>query len=179
MTKRYGKGLTLIELLVTMVVLIIVISIAVPNMRSLIKRQDLISKSSLLSSTLAYARNEAVARVANITVCGTANQTSCNGNSDLSSGWLVFFDKNADGAFVAADGDELLKQGGDDGNEVSMRLAASATSIRYTDRGESREVRQVYFCTEGGNTNPSLSKTLTVSVVGSTRLSAGGLCPSS
>ena len=100
-------GFTLPELLITVLILAIVMSIAVPSLKPLINRQDLLAKASLLSSTLAYARNEAVARVASVTLCGTSDQVSCSGTSDLSEGWLVFLDKDADGLFNLGDGDEL------------------------------------------------------------------------
>lgn len=170
-------GFTLPELLVTVLIMAIVMSIAVPSLKPLISRQDLIAKASLLSSTLAYARNEAVARVDSVTLCGTSDQVSCSGTSDLSEGWLVFLDKNADGLFNLGDGDELLRQGGDEGNEVTLRLGSSATHIRFSDRGESSESRTVFLCTQGADTNPSKARTLAVSLVGSTRVYTGGTCP--
>lgn len=169
-------GFTLPELLITILIMAIVLSIAVPNLSPLISRQDLQAKASLLSSTLAYARNEAVARVGNVTLCGTDDEINCNGSNDLSNGWLVFFDKNADGAFSTNDGDELLKQRGSEGNEVTLTLASSATYISFSDRGESREVRHVLLCTADANANPAKAKTLTVSLIGSTRFNTGGEC---
>ncbi len=184
MTQRKPKsmrdhfGFTLLELLVTVAILAIVVAVGVPGLQSLLSKQALQSRVGLLSSTLAYARNEAVVRVGTVVVCGDNGSTQCNGTSDLSDGWIVFVDANEDGLFNTSDGDELLKQGGQESEQVTLTLASSATHISYSEQGESSDVRSIFMCTDGADSSPSKARTVTISVVGSTRVSTGATCSS-
>ena len=168
------KGFTLPELMLTVMILAILLGIGVPSFKSLMGKQELKSKVSLFTSTLAYARNEAVSRVASVAICGSNGSGSCSGSSDLSNGWLVFIDKDGNGTFNS--GDELLKQGGESGDDVSITLASSATYILYSALGESSSVRNIHMC--ASENTPENSRTVTISIVGSTRVSTGATCPS-
>lgn len=172
---RRQIGFTLPELMVTLLVLAIVLGMAVPGMQSLLNQQELRSKVGLLASTLAYARNEAVSRVATVAICGTTNGSSCNGSDDWSAGWLVFIDANGNGQFNT--GEELLKKGGEAGADVTLTLASSATYISYTELGESSDIRNIQMCAPGADADPGKARTLTVSIVGSTRVASGPTCP--
>lgn len=169
------SGFTLPELMITVLILAIVLGIAVPGLQSLLSQQELRSKVSLLNSTLAYARNEAVSRVETVTICGTGGGNVCNGSDDWSNGWMVFLDENDNGLFDT--GDELLKRGGEEGNNVALTLASSATYVSYSELGESSAVRNIHLCAPGADSDPGKARTLMVSIVGSTRVSTGATCP--
>jgi len=171
----YNSGFTLLELLVTVSILAIVLSLSAPGMRSLVTGQELRSKANLLTSTLAYARNEAVSRVATISVCGSNGAGACSGSTDLSNGWLVFLDENANGTLDGSE--ELLKQGGEEGGNITLTLASATTFVQYSDQGESSELRNIFLCKENAGNNPKNSRTVVVSVVGSTRVVSGATCP--
>ena len=168
-------GFTLTVLMVTLVILSILVGIATPGMRSLLTKQQLNSNTHLMVSILAYARNEAVSRVVKVVICGTSDASTCNGSSDFSKGWLVFIDNDEDNLF--SNGDELLKQGG--GQEESMHFALdnSDTFISFTDEGESTSVKKIELCPDDAGSNPNKSRSLTVSMVGSSRISQGANCP--
>lgn len=169
------RGFTLPELMITVLILAIVLGIATPSMKSLLNQQELRSKVSLLSSTLAYARNEAVSRVKTVAICGSSGGNTCNGSGDWSDGWMVFLDNNENGQFDT--GDELLKKGGDEGTTVQMTLATSATYVSYSELGESSDLRSIRVCAPGADSDSSKARTLSVSIVGSTRVSTGATCP--
>lgn len=62
------KGFTLIELLITLVILIILLSLALPAFRSFIADQKIKNASFELNTTLQYARSEAVKRNGSVSV---------------------------------------------------------------------------------------------------------------
>lgn len=167
------------ELMVTLLILAILLSVAVPSFDAVVGRQELRSKTDLLTSTIAYARNEAVARVASVVMCGSTDAQTCNNTSDWSQGWLVFLDKNDDGVLNLADGDEILKRGGDGGGSISVALSDSEKTIEYSEQGESSEARRIFMCASNADGNEDRARTVSVSVVGSTRVSTGGNCSAS
>jgi type IV fimbrial biogenesis protein FimT len=59
--KNYGKGFTLVELLVALVVVAILVAIAAPSFQELIKRQRLRAVVETLLSDMRAARSEALA----------------------------------------------------------------------------------------------------------------------
>ncbi|VTU18493.1 type II secretion system protein H [Variovorax sp. SRS16] len=111
------QGFTLIEMLVVFAISAILLTLAVPSMRSLIDRNGVANSVNALMSTLSFARAEAMKRGMVVSVCrsadvDTAAMPSCSAGSDWASGWIVFADLNADGAFDANGGDMLLRSQG-------------------------------------------------------------------
>jgi prepilin-type N-terminal cleavage/methylation domain-containing protein len=75
------RGFTLIELMVTMAVLVILITIGVPSFNDLVQNQRVKTAVSELHSSLIFARSEAIKRNAEVTI--TRNGAS------WSNGWNV------------------------------------------------------------------------------------------
>jgi prepilin-type N-terminal cleavage/methylation domain-containing protein len=97
--KRYA-GFNIIELMVTVAVLGVLLGIGVPGLQALIQNNRLTSQINLLSTSLAFARSEAIKLNERVVVCVSTNGTQCAApGSDLGwdDGWLVFVDRNGDG----------------------------------------------------------------------------------
>ena len=63
-----SKGVTLLELLVTIVVLAILVTIAVPSFRNLAERRRLVNATEAFYADLQFARSETVKRSRSLTV---------------------------------------------------------------------------------------------------------------
>ena len=100
-----SRGFTLMELLVTLLIVSILASMAVPSFSGLIQTNRMSTHFNELLATLALARSEAVRRAAPVTVCKSNNSTACGG--DWEDGWLVFIDTDSDG--VVDTGEDIIR----------------------------------------------------------------------
>lgn len=95
----------MLELMITVSIASILLAVAVPSYQTLMSNSQLSSQANDLMATLNYARSEAVKRGQRVTVCKSANGSSCGG--DWKQGWLVFTDT---GTLGTVDGtDEILR----------------------------------------------------------------------
>lgn len=86
------RGVTVIELLVTLSILVILLTIAVPSFSWFIARNGVATMSNQLMGSLQLARSEANRRGARITVCKSSNGTACASTGNWNQGWIVFVD---------------------------------------------------------------------------------------
>ena len=125
-------GLTLVELLITLLVSALLVSIAVPSFTHLVKRSKANGETSKILSVLALARSESIKRSRVVTLCKTPDQAECGG--DWQDGWILFVDKDKDGR--RDEGEELLTGGRmEQGFKVSYRAFGSFNHLRFTPMG--------------------------------------------
>ena len=86
---RKQAGFSLIELIVTLTVAAILVSIAIPNFKTTIDNNRQISELNTLLTGMVYARSEAVKRNVDVVICSTSDQATCSGS--WSNGWLVYY----------------------------------------------------------------------------------------
>ncbi len=132
---RIQRGLTMIELMVSLAILGILISIGMPSMVGLLQTQRLSSAANELTGAVQTARTEAVRRNGRVVLCRSANGTTCATGSSW-PGWIIFSDTNGDGVLSA--GEELLKSGTFDGDlqvRVSTAISSQSDSIRFMSTG--------------------------------------------
>lgn len=138
-TRRYGSGLSLIELVVTLAVLGILVSIAVPRMTQFVERQRLIGATNSLLNSMHYARSEALKRSHRVTVCPSRDGLVCRDDGDWSEGWLLFADPAAAGE--PQDVDALIAF--EEMNARGITLTANTPVrryISYVERGTTRRL---------------------------------------
>lgn len=102
MTTKH-TGFTLIELMVTIAVLGILLSIAIPSFQNMVLNSRITAQANQAITALNYARSEAIKRAAPATVCSTNNGTACAGSTNWSTGWMVFADADGDGTVDAGE----------------------------------------------------------------------------
>ncbi len=102
MQKHSSTGFTLVELMIALSIVAILATVVVPSFQNSIKNNRAVSQSNALATALAMARSEAIKRNASVVVCSTTDQTSCSGNIDWSTGWLVFVDADKNNSLSSA-----------------------------------------------------------------------------
>jgi len=89
-----NRGMTLIEVLVTLSVLAILLAIGVPAFNQFVVSNRLSAYSSDMLSTLTLARSEAIKRNSRVVLCKSADGESCAAAGSWNQGWIVFADPN-------------------------------------------------------------------------------------
>lgn len=89
-------GFTLVELMITIAISAMLLSLAVPSFQSLLRNNRAAVLANDLVLALNTARGEAVSRRGAVTVCTSANGTSCRAATDSDKtnwhkGWAVIF----------------------------------------------------------------------------------------
>ena len=105
-------GFTLIEMMVTLAVAVIVVTLVIPSFTRLLHNNQARNLGFELQSTLNMARSEAIKRNRQVTVCAKqADAIQCDnsagGQGEWQDGWLVFLDDDDDNVYDA--GEELLR----------------------------------------------------------------------
>jgi len=94
--RRSTAGLTLVELMTTLAVGTILLTVGVPSYQAVIDNQHIHTRTNQLVTHLHLARSASVTRFERVALCPSADGESCDDSFDWSSGWLVFVDNNRD-----------------------------------------------------------------------------------
>lgn len=97
---KRARGFTLIELMITLLLAAIILSLGVPGFRDIVLNNRAATQSNELISALSLARSEAVKRGARVSMCPSTDQASCTGGTAWDAGWIVFLDSGGAGAPV-------------------------------------------------------------------------------
>jgi type IV fimbrial biogenesis protein FimT len=132
-----NRGFTLVELMVTVLVVAVVVGIAIPGFNSMIINSRSVAIANEFADALSYARTQAVSRPARISVCASNNGTSCAG--DWTDGYIVFIDLAATDTAVDPIVGEVLKYSQRPKGNIELTVGygdeAATSFFRYTSTG--------------------------------------------
>ncbi len=86
------RGYTLLEMLVTMAIAAILLTIGVPSFQYVTNANRVSAEVNGLLGDLQYARAEAIKEGQTVTVCTSNDGASCAASSSWQGGWIVFSD---------------------------------------------------------------------------------------
>jgi len=99
-------GFTVIELLAVTAIAAVLLGLAVPGFRELLMSSRMTSRTNEFIASLHLARSEAIKRGSRVTLCKSADGSTCSRRGGWQQGWMVFADPN-DNAAVDV-GEEVL-----------------------------------------------------------------------
>lgn len=106
---RIDRGLTLIELMVTLSVLAILATLAVPSFQRQIAAGKLSDAANEILLATARARTEAIRLGQRVTVCKSSDGATCDTTSaGWETGWITFVDPTRSGASASVDSGETI-----------------------------------------------------------------------
>lgn len=126
------NGFTIIELMVTLSITAILLSMGVPAFRDYSLRQRMSASISALHSDLLYGRSQAIYRNTQVVACPGNPSEGCAESTDWTAGWIVFSDSNTDRKHQ--DDEDLLRhtQGLD---HIMIHSSSGRTNFRFYPNG--------------------------------------------
>ena len=163
-TYFHNEGFTLIELMVTISIAGIMVSMAVPSFTDALRNNRLSTYANDFLSSLILARSEAIKRGVSVTVRKSVEQWE--------DGWTVFVDDNADGQLNADE--KIIHSHGALPATFTLRGNGNFTHfVRYLSSGASSTTGSFMLCDNKDNNDlaePYTSRLLIINNVGRIRM---------
>ena len=144
-------GLTLVELLITMAVMVILLAIGVPSFQDHMKDNRRITQINELVSAMNLARSEATKGSGMVALCPSTSGTACSVGT-FDGGWIVFINSDSDTP-PAVDGGEVILRT-HEGTAVagtSLRAFGGITAgMNFTASGRPDAFGDITYCDDRG-----------------------------
>ena len=158
MKKRAQIGFTLYELMVTLLIVGVVLTLGMPNLTAFTQNSRITTTANDLHAAFQVARSEAARSKATITICASNNSmdaaADCQGNWE--DGFIIFLDLNGDIARAGAD-ESVLRAHPAVAKGVNLVIANNSTYFSFASTGLGRgnvggqpAVSQIIVCDERG-----------------------------
>lgn len=141
-------GFTLVELMITIAVAAILLTIGLPSLVSLYEGMRVNNNIMKIHDIMVFARNQAVSYGATVNVCPFGSASSCDTNADWSKGIRVYIGTNKELRAI-------------DGFHSSDKIEGSVNSLTFTSDGLSSGGTLIYC--PGGKTVESKSVVVNIS----------------
>jgi len=86
---RPSSGFTIVELMITIAIVAILLTVGIPSFRNVILNTRLTSLANEVVASVQIARSEAIKRNATVRLCASANGTTCATTGSWEQGWIV------------------------------------------------------------------------------------------
>ena len=139
MDKNQQTGFTLYELMVTITVIGVILSIGIPSFSEFTQNSRLAGTSNDLLSSFQVARSEAARSKSNITICASDNSLDANANcaGTFNDGWIIFIDIDGDLNRAGA-GENILRAHAAPASGVTITTNAGADYFAFAGTGLGR-----------------------------------------
>lgn len=140
---KCNSGFTLVELMVTLSVAGILVTVGVPSFASMIASNRVTAASNEVVTALNLAKSEAIRSGQNTTLCKSADGTTCSGN--WSDGWILFndIDSNHTRDTTAGTKEQIIRVHGASEPSLSF-IFKTADYIQFSPNGHSNA--NGHFC---------------------------------
>lgn len=138
MNTQTEAGFTIYELLITMLVIGVILTLGVPNLMEFTQNSRIASAANDLHSSFQLARSEAARAKAPVTICASANAMDANPacGGGFSQGWIIFQDD--DGDLTVDGGEPVIRRHPAPGNNITINPNAGANYFGFAATGMGR-----------------------------------------
>lgn len=160
-------GLTLVELIITLAIASILLTLAIPNFRSLIRETAITTAVNLMVAHLHLARSESINRRERSTLCPSRDGKHCLDDYQWHHGFILFTDLNRNGAID--DDDPVLRIHQADNSGIQIITSTGRRQLGYRPDGTSPGINAtISFCDTENIAQP---RAIIISNTGRPRLS--------
>lgn len=125
--------MTLLELMITVAVAAITLTVAVPSFRELIQNNRAVSQANQFVASLNLARSEAVKRGRPVQICvDTDLSSNACGGADWHGGWRIWVDNDGD---AAVDNGETIRTGAPLEGNSTLTSVDGVSALQYQPSG--------------------------------------------
>lgn len=155
-----SAGFTVIEMMVSLSVLAVILTLAVPSFHRFVQQQRLTATTNHLVAQLQFARGQAISRGSLVAACPSRDGRRCTGGNRWEEGWIVYLDPDKAGQpagpqdvlrVVQAMPEHVIHSGGR--HRVRFRPSGVAygtnLTIRVCPRREAESARAVVVSNPG------------------------------
>lgn len=178
------RGLTLIELMVTMAIAAILMGLAAPSFLRTVKSNAMSTGVNTFLADMRYARSEAVRRGGRVVLCRTdspeAVPPACAADAGSTgkgwaTGWVIFHDLDGDGTYSTGDNTLRVQAALGSVDKIVEGTVTASTKFRFTATGRLSDTGSAAKLTFGGdNFSTDLKRVICVSAGGRGRISGDG-----
>ena len=164
MTIPDSRAFTLLEMMITISVVAILVSLGVPAFQDYALKQAMSAAVNALHSDLLLARSQAIHQDMRVLACPGDRDSGCAGSSEWSNGWIVFGDFNDDQTYQQ---DETVLRQGQGAKNMAIHSSVNRTNIRFFPNGSAPGSNtSISFC---GPRGPEKARKLVISNLGRIR----------
>ncbi|MEW9798752.1 GspH/FimT family pseudopilin [Alteromonas sp. CYL-A6] len=139
------RGLTLLEMLITLAISAILLTVVAPNVQSILASNKITSDINNLSAIAQHARFSAINDQQDVVLCPTANYSTCSSSWRLAK--MVFADVNGNGN--RDDGEPLIATA--DPISKSNTISGLTGSLTFQDNGGVGRSAVITLCPQSGS----------------------------
>jgi len=166
---RRQRGLTLMELLQTVGIVAIVLSFGVPSMTSMVRKNQAVTYTNEILSTIHAARSQAMQNVVQITICKSKDQVRCTAGANWRTGWIAFADRNQNQVRdMGDDAEEIVYAHARLDDSYAMQSDAFADWIAFRPNGmaigSNGNAGMIELC---NSSHPDVNRAVSISRTGS------------
>ena len=177
--KQRVRGVTLIELMVSIGILGILVAVAIPSFTSIMINYRLTSIANTFVASAQLARSEAIKRNGKVTMCKSADGLTCT-TGGWQQGWILYQDVNNNGAINSPE-DVIIHTESAAAANFSMTFVDNYISFIATGGTEltngAPQFGTVNLCSQSAPVGPA--RQMVINAVGRLRVSkdAVSVCP--
>jgi type IV fimbrial biogenesis protein FimT len=150
---RRQRGVTLIEQVMTLIILAVLASIAMPSLQKLLARNQLQVAQMDFIAAMRHARETAVMSGKRSVLCPTTDGASCSGGSRWDGGWLIGHDADRNDQ----PDDKPLQVGSGYGRKLTILSNAGRHIARFLPDGSAGGSNLTLLICQPGSNNTALS----------------------
>ena len=161
---KYQKGVTLIELMVTVSIVTIILTSVAPSIQSILIKNRIVAEINELSSLIQYARHQAIDEQTQIIICPSTDYKNCTTNWNNPK--IVFIDSDGNG--IRDDATEALLVASSAIASTHI-MTGPALTLQFEDTGAANMTTEILLCHH--NQDAKFARSLSVTLQGRVKMS--------